>query len=87
MLLLYAILAQIDISIGNDLITTLTYLDNYKSVFQISTHYSGDTLNTLFQPAMYYKDTPGNMDSLFFAPGTSDANVPKYIQVYIRGVN
>ena len=78
MLLLYAIMAQIDITIGNDLITTLTNLDNYKSVFQILTNYSGDTLNTLFQPALYYKDTPGNMDSLFFEPGTSDANVPKY---------
>jgi hypothetical protein len=58
MLLLYALMAQIDITIGNDLITTLTNLDNYKSVFQILTYYSGDTLNTLFQPAMYYKDTP-----------------------------
>jgi hypothetical protein len=69
-------MAQIEISIGNDLITTFTNLDNYKSVFQIFTNYSGDTLNTLFQPAMYY--TPGNMDFLFFVPGTSDINVPMY---------
>jgi hypothetical protein len=77
MLLLYAIMAQIDITISNDLITTLTNIDNYKSVFQILTDYSGNTLNTLFQPAMYYKDTPGNMNSLYFEPGTSYVNVPK----------
>ena len=34
-LLLYAIMCQIDITIGNDLITTLTNLDHYKSFFQI----------------------------------------------------
>ena len=78
MLLLYAIMAQIDITIGNDLITTLTNLDNYKSVFQILKNYSSDTLNTLYQPAMFYKDTAGNMESLLFEPGTADINVPKY---------
>ena len=78
MLLLYAIMAQIDITLGNDLITTLTNLDNYKSVFQILTNYSSDTLNTLYQPAMFYKDTAGKMESLVFEPGTDNVNVPNF---------
>jgi hypothetical protein len=56
----------------------LLYSKMAKWVFQILTNYSGDTLNTLFQPVMYYKDTPGNKDSMFFVPRTSYVNVPKY---------
>ena len=65
-LLLYSIMSQIDITIGNDLITTLTNLDHYKSFFQILTNYSADTLNTLFRSALFYKDTAGKMESLDF---------------------
>ena len=59
-------MSQIDITIGNDLITTLTNLDHYKSFFQILTNYSADTLNTLFRSALFYKDTAGKMESLDF---------------------
>ena len=76
--LLYALMSQIDITIGNDLITTLTNLDNYKAIFQLLTNYSPDALNSLFQAALFYKDTGGNMDSLHFAPGTLNVNVPYY---------
>ena len=62
----FAIMSQIDITIGNDLITTLTNLDHYKSFFQILTNYSADTLNTLFRSALFYKDTAGKMESLDF---------------------
>ena len=36
--LLYALMSQIDVTIGNDLITTLTNLDNYKAIFQLLTN-------------------------------------------------
>jgi hypothetical protein len=37
--LLYAMMSQIDITIANDLITTLTNLDNYKAIYQLLTNY------------------------------------------------
>ena len=76
--LLYAMMNQIDVTLGNDLITTLTNLDNYKAIFQLLTNYSPDTLNSVFQAALFYKDTSGNMDSLVFEPGNDDVDVPKY---------
>ena len=62
--LLYAMMSQIDVTIANDLITTLTNLDNYKAIFQLLTNYSPDALNSMFQCALFYKETAGNMDSL-----------------------
>ena len=76
--LLYALMSQIDVTIGNDLITTLTNLDNYKAVFQLLTNFSPDCLNSLFQSALFYKDTCGNMDSLVFKPGVNSVDVSKY---------
>ena len=72
--LLYALMNQIDVTIGNDLVTTLTNLDNYKAIFQLLTNYSPDTLNSLFQSALFYKDTAGNMDSLTFEPGANNVD-------------
>ena len=68
-------MSQIDVTIGNDLVTTLTNLDNYKAYFQLLTNYS---LNSLFQSALFNKDTAGNMDSLKFEPGASNVDVPKF---------
>ena len=76
--LLYALMSQIDVTIGNDLATTLTNFDNYKAYFQLLTNYSPDSLNSLFQSALFYKDTAGNLDSLKFEPGVSNVDVPKF---------
>jgi hypothetical protein len=76
--LLYAMMSQIDVTIANDLITTLTNLDNYKAIFQLLTNYSPDALNSMFQCALFYKDTAGNMDSIKFLPGTNNVDVPKF---------
>ena len=65
--LLYATMNQIDITLGNDLITTLT--NHYKAIFQLVTNCSADTLNSVFQAALFYKDTAGNMESLIFERG------------------
>ena len=74
--LLYAMMSQIDMTIANDLITTLTNLDNYKAIYQLLTNYSPDSLNSLFQCALFYKDTAGNMDSVKFKEGIDKADVP-----------
>ena len=76
--LLYAMMSQIDVTIANDLITTLTNLDNYKAIFQLLTNYSPDALNSMFQCALFYKDTEGNMDSIKFLPGTNNVDVPNF---------
>ncbi len=56
--LLYAMMSQIDITIANDLITILTNIN----IYQLLTNYSPDSLDSLFQCALFYKDTAGNMD-------------------------
>ncbi len=71
-------MSQIDVTIANDLITTLTNLDNYKAIFQLLTNYSPVALNSMFQCASFYKDTAGNMDSIKFLPGTNNVDVPKF---------
>ena len=76
--LLYAMMTQIDVTIGNDLVTTLTNLDNYKSMFQLLTNYSPATLESVYQAALFYKDTAGNMDSLKFKPGTNNVDEPLF---------
>ena len=76
--LLYALMSQIDVTIGNDLITTLTNLDNYKAIFQLLTNYSSNSLKSFFQAALFYKDTAGNMESLTFKPGVNSIDVSKY---------
>jgi hypothetical protein len=50
---LYALMSQINLTIANDLITTLTNLDNYKSFYQLLTNYSPDSLHSLFQRALF----------------------------------
>jgi hypothetical protein len=73
--LLYALMSQIHFTIANDLITTLTNLDNYKAIYQLLTNYSPDSLNSLFQRALFYKDTAENMDSVKFKEVNNKADV------------
>ncbi len=71
-------MSQIDVTIANDLIKSLNNLDNYKAIFQLLTNYTPDALNRMFQCAIFYKNTAGNMDLLKFLPGTNNVDVPVF---------
>ncbi|XP_073692867.1 uncharacterized protein F54H12.2-like [Garra rufa] len=56
------IFSQVDISLGDRLISQSSSTYPYRCIIESLINYSKDTLETLFSSGLFFKDTAGNMD-------------------------
>ncbi|XP_065125444.2 uncharacterized protein F54H12.2-like [Paramisgurnus dabryanus] len=57
-----SIFGQVDVSLGDRLISQSTSTYPYRGIIECLTNYGKDALETLFSAALFYKDTAGHMD-------------------------
>nr|XP_055065250.1 uncharacterized protein F54H12.2-like [Misgurnus anguillicaudatus] len=56
------VFSQLDISLGDRLISQSSSTYPYRCIIECLMNYSKDTLESLFTPSLFYKDTAGHMD-------------------------
>lgn len=56
------IFSQVDVSLGDRLISQSSSTYPYRCIIECLTNYSKDALETLFSAGLFYKDTAGHMD-------------------------
>ena len=65
-LFLHSLFSQVDISLNGTLITSSTNNYPYRAMIETLLSYGMDAKASQLTPALYYKDTAGNMDSVDF---------------------
>ena len=74
-LFLHSLFSQVDVSLNEWLISPSTNTYPYRAMIETLFNYGGDSKSSQLSMALFYKDTPGNMDVVDPVADDTDANM------------